>query len=232
MVVMTPFRTLILLVAVLFNGVAAAARDDSCPVLPTTFPGILPEEACQCGKALANAKLAPPKGLRLVAACGLTWDHEKTIDLTTTAVELNGYTQGKYPLGTLYLAGPIELRGTVWVAPEEDSDGEHGPEAGFIVKWPAAERPTEFLRMISGLTFQDTATEKALHIDSALRGNLAGKRCAVASARIRVQGIVLTNDDSDAQGTYAVGTRVLAISPYRACPPEGPLADRVSHGQR
>ena len=231
MVVMTSFRTLILLVAVLFNG-AAAARDHSCPVLPTTVPGILPEEACQCGKALANARLAPPKGLRLVAACGLTWDHEKKIDLTTTAVELNRYTQGDYPLGALYLAGPIELRGRVLVTQEEDSEDVHDPEGTFLVKWPAAERPTEFLRMISGLTFKDMATEKALHIDSALRGDLAGKRCAVASARIRVQGIVLTNDDSDAQGTYAVGTRVLEITPYRACPAEGPLADRASDGRK
>jgi hypothetical protein len=230
MVVMTSLRVLVLLVAVLFNG-AATARDDSCSALPKIFPPILPVGSCQCGKALANAKLTPPKGLRLVAACRLTWDHEKNIDLTTAPVELNGYTQGDYPLGTLYLAGPIELRGKVRVTQEEDSEGVHDPEATFIVKWPAAERPTEFLRMISGLSFQDMATEKALHIDRALSGNWAGKRCAVAAARIRVQGVILTNDDSDAQGTYAVGTRVLEISRYRTCPAEGPLADRTSPGR-
>ncbi len=230
-VMMTSFRVLILLLAVSFDGLASA-RDAACARLPAIFPALLPENACQCGDALANARLTPPKGLRLVAACGLTWGHEKKIDLSTTRIELNTYTQGDYPLGTLYLAGPIELRGTAWVAPEEDSDSEHGPGAGFSVHWPARETQTAFLHLIGDLSFQDGTTEKALRMDRALSGKLAGKRCAIADARIRVQGLMLTNDDSDAQGAYALGVKVLEISPYRACPPGGPLADRLPHDQK
>lgn len=197
--------------------VPAYARAQACSTpLASVSEVNLDRSGCECGKPLANIALTSPGGLRLVAACSLSWDGVGKIDLTKTRLALDG--QGPYPLGQLYFAGPIELSGTVWRNITDSSEMGFASDAGFDVSWRATGKKPGFSEQIRSLQFEDAATRQALKLDSALTGKLAGKTCALATARIRVQGVKWVNSDTDDQGAFALGTQVLEVSAYRACP--------------
>jgi hypothetical protein len=213
---MMPRRLLMLACAFLFHCLNTAQAQTCANVLRALDGYEVERSDCECGRALKNIVVRPPRGLRLVGACALRVNGIDKVDLDTTRLVVDDHFSNLE--GILYFAGPVELRGTAWRNMTEASEMGFAPDFGFDVAWPTADKKAGFRDALTRLQFEDGTSVSALQQDLALSGKLKGKTCALAEASIRVLGIKVASTDSDYQGAFALGAQVLHVSPYHACP--------------
>ncbi|MFL6604004.1 MAG: hypothetical protein ACJ8R9_22115 [Steroidobacteraceae bacterium] len=158
---------------------------------------------------MKNLKVVLPVGTKLVGACSLRRLNGQRIDLSKGAISLDEYDeQGNLPFGEIFLAGKLEISGTVSVEPGPAGD------VWFVPKWGFSRKRSPFSVEMAEFKFETETENVAFRVDERLRS----RECSIATAKIRVRGFRIEIGESDEAGTYPLRTEVLEISPYKDCP--------------
>jgi hypothetical protein len=194
------------------GGAALVCADALAQNEPCKEAGALDDHVsateCVCDQRLQNLKVTLPRGMRLVAACGLRWQPGQPIKLDQGAISLDTLTNGDFPEGLYLLAGERNFSGTVTLASQPDQ-----PDVIFDPLWNTSKNAPAFLAvMAKGITFSEKERAR-LEVDARLQTH----SCSEAKIDFKVRGLEVTVGGSEEE-TLALGTEILKLSPYRNCP--------------
>jgi hypothetical protein len=202
-----PFRKRLLLVLVL-SIPPATSQGTNCENLK--LPEVLGDRPCACGAALSNVKVTPPKGMKLVAVCGLLESGTgRSIDLTKERVSLDSPASSvDFSLASLYFAGTIEVSGEVRVSP-----GDSG-FLWFKLDFPLASADSFIAKSYYGQLKLDSEIKRRPFGLPATLSDPKWFQCAKAKGRIQVSGVIVDLSGTGSGGTHSVGLKVLSHSPF------------------
>jgi hypothetical protein len=88
---------------------------NACSAVTSVLPSVSSADldGCVCDSKLRNlhGSLLPP--FRIIAACNLKWSSGKPINLATQQIQLHQFTNGDYPLGTIFVSGSATFNGVL-----------------------------------------------------------------------------------------------------------------------
>jgi hypothetical protein len=212
-------RTVLSLAVTLMTAPTVAMAADSCQKLPP-FPHFSSTESrpgCLCGSQLKNLSVTLSRSFKVRAACYLRWprrdDSDAPIELGTTRVSLDRYTDGRLPYGEILLSGSATLSGVLKYEP-----GPAGDLWFFPVGEPIAAKGTAFssavspLRLSRAYLFKDYSPHE-FRVPSVLRQSY----CWSAQATLKVDDIWVLIGGTDQSGAFPVKYSVISATTHRAC---------------
>jgi hypothetical protein len=192
---------------------AFAAGPTPCARLAQALEGLgdAGTTACHAGKALKGLHATLPRGLRVVAARGLSVDDDRgyrELDPGREQIDLDRADALGID-GALLLQGRLILQGRVRYEPNP------GWELAFLPdrrSAPAATR-TPAMRALEVIVLDRPDGTLAL----APPPQLADATCWEASAEMRIDEVLLLIDDSELAGARALSPRWSRVRDFRAC---------------
>ena len=173
------------------------------------WPAEYVESLCNCGDELKNLEITIPQGMEIMSVClsDAFSSPPKLIDLTKEKISLDKYTNGNMPYGTISLKGELIINGEIQV--------DRGPSSDYIFlpKWGGSKLNTAFGDQLSIFKFVNDDLNAAFRVDE----DLMMKGCSYANATIKFNGIRVLIGETDQQGAYPIGTKVINISEYNPC---------------
>jgi hypothetical protein len=177
-------------------GTVAYSKDNKCAALLAELSKSHGESVlCNCGSALSNLQITPPRGLRVDAACLRGASSGSWIDLKKEKVSLDYYDKnGNMPMGEIYLSGQITLTGSASMKPGEGGDLYFGTKCN-IPDEPA------FLRNFCQFRLERDADYKKLGVPKP-RYTTDGMMCWFNKVTLNIINPVVILNDSEGAGTY------------------------------
>ncbi|MGN6151070.1 MAG: hypothetical protein ACTHOH_03545 [Lysobacteraceae bacterium] len=208
------FASLMLLNLVFAAGPAFAAGPSPCARLAQALEGVgdAGTTACHEGKALKRLHATLPRGLRVVAARGLSVDDDlgyRELDPRSERIDLDRADALGID-GALLLQGRLTLQGRVRYEPNPGWELAFLPDRRSSA--PAATR-TPAMRALERIVLDRPDGTLAL----APPPELADATCWEASAELRIDDVLLLIDDSELAGARALSPRLSRVRDFRAC---------------
>jgi hypothetical protein len=208
------FLSLVLLNLVFAACPAFAAGPSPCARLAQALEGVgdTGTTACHAGKALKGLHATLPRGLRVVAARGLSVDDDRgyrELDPGREQIDLDRADALGID-GALLLQGRLTLRGRVRYDPNP------GWELAFLPDRRASDAPAT--RTLAARVQERIVLDRP---DGTLAVTpppaLAGATCWEAAVELRIDDLLLLIDDSELAGARALSPRWSRVRDFRAC---------------
>ena len=208
------FPGLLFLSLVFAASPASASGPSPCARLAQALEGVgdAGTTACHEGKALKRLHATLPRGLRVVAARGLSVDDDlgyRELDPRSERIDLDR-ADALGLGGALLLQGRLTLRGRVRYDPNP------GWELAFLPDRRASDAPAP--RTLAAKVEERIVLDRP---DGTLAltppADLAGVTCWEAVAELRVDDLLLLIDDSELAGARALSPRLSRVRDFRAC---------------
>ena len=165
---------------------------------------------------MKNLDVTISKSFSVRAACNLRWPQREggsaVIELRTTRVSLDQYTDGWLPFGEILLSGSATLTGVLTYEPGDAGDLWFSPDELVAAKETAFGVEVRQLKLSRAYLFGDYSPDE-FSVPAALRQS----SCWSAQATIRVEDIWVLLGDSDSSGAYPVKYTVISTTAHRAC---------------
>jgi hypothetical protein len=164
--------------------------------------------SCYCDRDLSRLVASLPKGLSLVAACGLHDAGGRMLDPRRESVNMDRHdASASMPDGVFYVSGDLTLSGSISVEP-----GNSG-EVWFRPDVPLVQGRRAFSEAFQELKIENETDYVKLQVTKAL----LAKECSMAKATVTFSGFRVHRGQTDEAGTYPSKMKVLRLGKYTSC---------------
>lgn len=207
-------RRMLCLCLAFMTSSALAAEPSPCARLAQALEGLgdAGMTACHEGKALKQLHATLPRGLRVVAARGLSVDDDlgyRELDPRRERIDLDR-ADALGIGGALLLQGHLTLRGRVRYEPDAGSELVFLPDR----RSAAASAPRTPATLVQARIVLDRPDGT---LALAPPADLADATCWEAAAEVRIDDLLLLIDDSELAGARALSLRWSRVRDFRAC---------------